>query len=95
MDSEEGAVASERRSLYDYFIAGLRLGDVTGAMIPGIMSREAAVSTTALFHVRVLAECKPIVPADKTIQEAIKEPKLNRIFTKASKEVGLNQGDVA
>ena len=93
MESEEGASASERRSLYDYFIAGLRLGDVTGAMIPGLISREEATSTTALLHVRVLKECNPLVPSDKTIQEAVKETKLNRIFAKAAKEVGLNQVD--
>jgi hypothetical protein len=78
--SEAVADAASEKSLYDYFVAGTVLGELTGEQLPGIASGEREKADGHAFNADLCEALAAIVPEGKTVREAVKEGKLRTIF---------------
>jgi len=63
-----------------YRIAGKTLALVTGDEIEGIIAGESARAEGHLFNVRLLSAIQPLVPATKTVGQAVSKRKLEAIW---------------
>jgi hypothetical protein len=84
----EGA---RKKSLYDYFVSGRILGDMTGADLASMAVMEGELASGHLFNHALFTELGKIVPKDKMVREAVKEGRLKAIFTKLQKRGGLGK----
>jgi acyl-CoA reductase-like NAD-dependent aldehyde dehydrogenase len=74
------AVNRVARSLYTYMIAGRTLGMLTGEELPTVAATEAATADGHRFNAKLCEALAPLVKADKTVRECVKESKLKKLF---------------
>jgi hypothetical protein len=70
------AVAEVCGSIYDMFIGGKTLGSLQGCELGPLQQQEEQLRDGHDANVRFLKKLKPLVPASKTVREAVTEGKL-------------------
>lgn len=71
---------------YVYFIAGRMLGSIRGDELPEIGNAEAERAEGHQFNARLCEELAKLVPAEKTVRQAVKPGKLRSVFATLQKE---------
>lgn len=74
------AVGRVCRSLYSYMIAGRTLGVIQGAELGAIADSEDATAEGHRFNAKLCRALMPLVPAEKTVRQCVKESKLKKLF---------------
>ena len=74
------AVQQACQNVYAYFIAGTTLGMILGSQLSEIANSEAAKADGHLFNTRLCRRLARLVPANKTVKQAVKESVLAKIF---------------
>ena len=87
--SEAVADAATEKSLYDYFVAGTVLGELTGEMLPAIAASEREKASGHAFNAELCETLAAVVPEGKTVRQAVKERKLRTIFMGILKRVNM------
>lgn len=71
--------------VYAYCIAGKTLGMVLGSELAAIASSEKEIAEGHLFNHQLCQQLSRMVPADKTVKDAVPESKLRGLFKKLQK----------
>jgi hypothetical protein len=74
------ATSGAAANIFHYMIAGRTLGMVMGSELAGIAEAEAGRANGAMFNAKLCDALRPLVPADKRVQEAVTQAKLQQIF---------------
>lgn len=74
-------------SLYDYYIAGTTLGLLRGDQLEGVAVQEETIAQGRLFNARLCRRLMKLVPAKETVQDAVKEPKLRKVWREVWAEI--------
>lgn len=93
-DSPE--VRAAHRSLYNYYIAGSTLGKIKVRDLMMISENEDAIARGHQFRsilARKLAEATRTADPEKTVDQAVNEAKLAKIWREAEEESGTGAGN--
>ena len=85
------SLGAVKRSVYQYYIAGRTLGTILGGELRDIAANEDATAAGYTFRAQLCRRLADIVPAEKTVREAVTEKKLRTLF----RELGAVQETAA
>ncbi len=80
-----GGTAEIAQSVFAYFIAGMTLGQIRGEQLEEIAAGEAARAEGHDFNARLCRRLRNVVKDGQTVQQAVSETKLKRIFQQVQK----------
>lgn len=80
---KSASVHAVSKSQYDYFVAGRTLGSILGSDLRGIAEDEASTGEGYQFRARLLDKLADVVPAKKTVREAVSKTRLAKIWAAA------------
>lgn len=85
--SDAVADAAAEKSLYDYFIGGTVLGELTGEQLPEIADSEQTRADGHAFNAALCRDLAPLVAANKTVRQAVREGRLRTIWTAVQERI--------
>lgn len=76
-------ILQEAAGLYMMCIGGVRLGDVKGNELPGLIEKERAFVAGHAKNLLLFESLLPLVPEDKTVRQSVTVNKLNELWQSA------------
>lgn len=88
VSGSSGAVQRACASVYEFRIAGTILGQILGKDLEAIAHDENSIASGHLFRARLAEKLIPLVSKSKTVQQCVKEKKLQAIFQDVELSLG-------